>query len=421
MKMNRQIQRRVMRSGLVVLAANALLAACAGTPPGSDSCQNDAVLIDHHFEGGNFFACEFDASGQAIVHIRPEDAGSINPSPWYAFRVSPAVEEPVRIRVDFGDANARYWPKLSADGSAWRRATDNEARRAADDSAWLLELRPETPELWVSAQELLTTGWYDRWVRELDDNPALEVSLLGASRLGRPLFVAQSAPRREVVYLIGRQHPPEVTGALAMRAFVRTVTADTELARRFRDRYSLVIIPLINADGVARGHWRHNMDGTDLNRDWGPFAQPETRAARDLIASIDAEGRRPALMLDFHSTGSSLFYTQLPEESSWSTDFATEWFARFRARRPDFDFKHDARPRSDQPNTKNYFFDRYRIPAITYEIGDEEDREAVADTTPVFAEEMMRLLLETSEDDQLANRSNAVASQGRPQPLPVPD
>jgi hypothetical protein len=59
----------------------------------------------------------------------------------------------------------------------------------------------------------------------------------------------------------------------------------------------------------------------------------------------------------------------------------------------DFEFTHDPRPPSGLDNTKNYFFSRYGIPAITYEIGDEADRQAIYEHTPAFAEEMMRVML----------------------------
>jgi len=397
-----------------------LLAGCATAPQPAGFCESAGFLIDDRFEGGNFYECTVTSARSATLEIRPEDAPPINRSPWYAFRLSPKSDEPITVRLDFTDGYARYWPKLSADGRNWRRAPESTVTMLDDGNAMQLRLDVDGPRLFVAAQELLTSGFYDPWIDDIRDSPAVEVSLLSRSIDGRPIYVAQSAPRREVVYLIGRQHPPEISGALAMRPFIDTVLADTELARAFRERYMLVIIPLINPDGVAAGHWRHNLDGTDLNRDWGPFLQPETQGAKRLVDQLDAEGRRPALMLDFHSTRASLFYTQLPEESSWTIDFATEWFARFRERRSDFEFKHDQRPRSGQANTKNFFFDRYRIPAYTYEIGDEEDRAVIADTTPVFAEEMMRLMLEYSEADQVVNRDNAVANEGRPAPLPLP-
>ena len=179
-----------------------------------------------------------------------------------------------------------------------------------------------------------------------------------------------------------------------MRSFVGAVLGDSALARSFRDRYSVIIIPLINPDGVALGHWRHNVNGVDLNRDWGTFTQPETQSVARLLESIERAGVSLELMLDFHSTRKNTFYTQLPEESASPVDFATAWLGRAKERLPDFEFKHDARARSGQANTKNYFFDTYGIPAITYELGDETDRQAIYDSTPVLAEEMMRAMLE---------------------------
>ena len=49
---------------------------------------------------------------------------------------------------------------------------------------------------------------------------------------------------------------------------------------------------------------------------------------------------------------------------------------------------------SGQENTKNYFYSTYHIPAITYEIGDEVDRGDISRTSPIFAQEMMRVMLE---------------------------
>ena len=156
----------------------------------------------------------------------------------------------------------------------------------------------------------------------------------------------------------------------------------------------LVLVPLINPDGVAAGHWRHNMGGRDLNRDWGPFTQPEIQSVKRLIDELDNAGLAPKLMLDFHSTQRSRFYTQMPEDFDEELDFARDWLDRARLRMPDFDFLYDPRKPSGQENTKNYFYATYHIPAITYEIGDEVDRGELRRTSPIFAQEMMRVMLE---------------------------
>ena len=111
----------------------------------------------------------------------------------------------------------------------------------------------QTP-LWISAQELVLPSFYDQWFRQLAANPNVATQTHGRSVQGRPIYVAKTPSRPEAIILIGRQHPPEATGALAMRSFVDTVMSNTKMASDFRNRYSIIVIPLINPDGVVLGH-----------------------------------------------------------------------------------------------------------------------------------------------------------------------
>jgi len=101
-------------------------------------------------------------------------------------------------------------------------------------------------------------------------------------------------------------------------------------------------------------------------------------------------------MLDFHATKMTktmIFYTQIDNDVTDPINFAANWLGQVKSRIPGYEFKHDPRPISEQKNTKGYFYRRYGIPSITYEIADEADRDEVLQHTPVFAEEMMRELL----------------------------
>jgi murein tripeptide amidase MpaA len=192
--------------------------------------------------------------------------------------------------------------------------------------------------------------------------------------------------------LVGRQHPPEVTGALAMVSFTDEILSDSPLAQQFRDRFDLMIIPNLNPDGVEHGHWRHNMGGLDLNRDWGPFTQPETQAAKSVIDQIEAPGL--ALFLDFHSTRKNVFYTQPVGADGTEYGFTAEWLKRARAKLPSYAFDRQGAHNVDLPTSKTFIFEAFGIPAITYELGDETDRTEIAETARIFAQEMMLLLLE---------------------------
>ena len=361
----------------------------------SRSCENDVAVLDTHFEGGVFHDCTVAEDGTFEVTIRPEDAKVVVPMPWYAFRASPKKPGDITVALTFREGYARFWPKVSFDGETWSAMAAEDVTVSADDR---LSLRLSLSELpvQIAAQQLLTPAYYADWMRLLAERTDVTLRTLGVSVRGRPIGMVETTPRTEAVLLLGRQHPPEVTGALALRAFVNAVLADTELAGRFRARHAVLVVPLLNPDGVALGHWRHNAGRTDLNRDWGAFTQPETRSVARLLDTLDASGIKLRLMLDFHSTRYTefkLFYTQREEEGVAPAAFATRWLNRVRQRLPGVGFTH--RPtKSTSDTAKKYFFERYGIPAITYELGDEADPERIAEASPVFAEEMMRVLLQ---------------------------
>ena len=375
---------------VVILTSPAIAAA-------QSSCANGTLAIDANFEGGRLDHCEFSASDSVELTFRAENHRVSDAFAWFSFRIAADDPRNVTVKLQFPDSYARFWPKLSANGRDWVRAPEESVERSEVGKSMTLSLDVDESGLWVSAQELLTSRFYDDWLLQLDGHYDLDTGVIGHSRQGRPINLAKSVNRPEAIILLGRQHPVEVPGAMAMRSFVDVVMGNSDLAREFRGRFMLVIVPLVNPDGVALGHARHNAGLTDLNRDWGPFTQPETQAVAAVLDQLESDGVTPRLMLDFHATKqwpTMIFYTQVPEDDTNPKLFASNWLGRVDGRIDDFEFKHDPRPPSEQGNAKNYFFKRYGIPSITYEMGDEVDRSAIIEHTPVFAEEMMRTMLE---------------------------
>ncbi|MDX1500505.1 MAG: M14 family zinc carboxypeptidase [Woeseiaceae bacterium] len=382
----------------VAFAVLLLAGGCALTDrPAGGPCASRYFQIDADFDGGAYAACRIAGRDAVELTFRPEDPGVSGAFSWYAFRATAGKPRNLDVRLLFPGSYARFWPKLSDDGTSWRPAAVDAVSRGPDNASMQLRIEADADGTWVSAQELLGPTWYEVWLDNLDARPDVETAVVGTSVEARPIPLLRSAAGPETVILLGRQHPVEVPGALAMRRFVDVLLADTPLARRFRERFTIVVLPLINPDGVVNGHARHNAGGTDLNRDWGPFTQPETASVAALLDDLDAAGIQPRLMLDFHATrmtSTMLFYTQTDEDDTDPPGFAGDWLGRVDDRIDDYEFEHAPRAPSGQDNAKNYFFSRYGIPSITYEIGDEADRAAIHRYTPVFAEEMMRVLLE---------------------------
>ena len=127
----------------------------------------------------------------------------------------------------------------------------------------------------------------------LADQKDISVRPIGLSKEGREmrLMMIGQAQATDRIMVISRQHPPEVTGYLAMKGFIETVAGDSKLARKFRKSFAVDVVPLMNPDGADNGHWRHNSGGIDLNRDWSDFNQPETSNVRDFAQQQVEDGQ----------------------------------------------------------------------------------------------------------------------------------
>lgn len=361
-------------------------------------CQTQAFKVDADFSSANMASCSVLASDAIEILLQPENT-PINASPWYAVRLTPNQPGNVRLVLQYDVHPHRYKPKVSLDGTSWTVLPDDRVDVKAAGYRVTLDLALDDQPLFVSAQELFTNEAHDAWTRTQAGKSFVAMSEIGSSIEGRTISMIQtdaSIETPKTVMLVGRQHPPEVTGALAMVSFTEEVLSDSPLAQAFRDQFDLIIIPNLNPDGVEHGHWRHNMAGLDLNRDWGPFTQPETQAAKSVIDQIGAPGL--ALFLDFHSTRRNVFYTQPVGADGTEYGFTAEWLQRARAKLPNYAFDRQGAHNVDLPTSKTFIFEAFGVPAITYELGDETDRTEIAETARIFAQEMMTLLLEREQD-----------------------
>ena len=382
------------------------LAAVTGAPAWSveqSSCTTGLFTLQADYPGARLGPCQMIGPRDLEVRIEPEDE-PINPSPWYGFHAY--ATEPgagtLAIQLQYGPYDHRYTPKTSADGAVWR-ALPTSAVTVLDEGDAVVRVQPGQGGLYVSAQENIGNSRYEAWLSTLaKDHSDARLIEIGRSVEGRPiraLHVNPEAPRH--LLLLGRQHPPEVTGALALMSFVERLLAMRRKACTqsgptcaFFKGHGFMVAPNLNPDGVARGHWRHNVGGVDLNRDWGPFTQPETQAVRDWVDDLEATGQRLALALDFHSTYRNVFYVQDADSPTDPPAFARRWLARATAAGNPVPFEYAPRPLTDLGTAKNYFHARFGVPSITYELADEENRSAIAASAAVTADALVATLAE---------------------------
>ena len=352
------------------------------------------VQFNNKFSGARLSGCTQTGPNSFRVLIQPEHF-PINDSPWFAFQVVAHEAKTITVTLVFEHGRARYHPKISHDGVTWETLGDNAWKRDARDEA-VVTLAVGPKVLWVAAQELVTAKDFETWMDGMAQKPFVKKSLVAHSMQNRPLNQIEISESRALnyVFIIGRQHPPEVTGTFALMAFCETLAGNTELGKNFRQHFHTVIIPLMNPDGVENGHWRDNMGGVDLNRDWKDFAQPETRQVRDHLLKLAKQpGAKPFLMLDFHSTATDRFYTQLDSQKTFPPDFTVKWLGAITQRFPDYQVKREPTYHTEEYTSKIWGYKTFGIPDITYELGDNTDRAWIKQIATGAAEEMMKLLL----------------------------
>ena len=373
-------------------------------PSSSPLCQSQIAEIRADHKTARVNKCDVLSDTYFSLTVRPEKVTdpkgeTINNSPWYGFRVDPKQAGSVKFELAYENGTHRYQPKISYDGVNWNALAGTETPRPRPEK-FTFSVKSDGRPFFISAQEIFTPKAHDNWTETIAARPDVTSSIIGKSRNGYPLKMLEVKTEADVkkpyVVWVGRQHPPEVTGALALIPFTETVLNDSKLSKRFLKHFNILIVPMMNPDGVQDGNWRFNDGGMDLNRDWGPFTQPETRAVKQALTRFETKKDDIAFFLDFHSTWRNLLYTQTDEEPTNPPMFTKKWVEAVDRRLDDrvYTFTREPRAMSDRPISKNYIYENYGVPAITYEVGDATPRSAITESAQVFAEEMMRLLLE---------------------------
>jgi predicted deacylase len=334
------------------------------------------------------------------VFIGPENA-PINMSPWYSFKIWSKSERTLYIKLTYPEhAHHRYYPKLSKDGKSWNALDSSnfsvetkifEGENVRSTFTMQVDIAPDT--LWVSAQELITLKELVIWIDELNKKPFVSKSVIGQSTEGRPVHLMKIGEGSDRIMILSRQHPPEVTGFLAMQAFVETLCSESKLGEEFRKKYQALVIPMVNPDGVHHGHWRHGYGGIDLNRDWQDFNQPETILVRDFMKKNVGSGGQFVLGIDFHSTQEDVFYTSAAERIGSIPGLVNELIDSIAAGLGDY--TPNIQPiRADSPpvSSQDYIFLEFGAESFTYEVGYNTPRDFVRKKGEGTAIQLMELL-----------------------------
>ena len=380
-----------------------------------ESCRFAQVSFTAQFEAARLNGCKQVSSNSYELSIDAENR-PVNPSPWYAFIVEPGTKPNndnganITISIQAVDASPRYLPKVQNAKGDWDLLDFTVANNAIT-----FALAQNNLPLKVAAQAIINNDDYQKWTDSFSKKGLYEKVLLGQSSEGRPIYglIKQHKNNHEWLLLVGRQHPPEVTGAIAFLHFAEQMNEPNEQLDAFYQRFNVLMVPAINPDGIASGNWRHNNKGADLNRDWGKFEHIETKVVNDYLRKLLAPAtpnasntgqalKAPKLVfaLDFHSTQQDIFYTMPNDYHVAPALFADQWIEEIKANTvSSFTVRNRPGSRPDNGVFKQFIADTYHVHAVTYEVGDNTPNSLIRHVAHVSANTLVTKMLATPSEE----------------------
>jgi murein tripeptide amidase MpaA len=163
------------------------------------------------------------------------------------------------------------------------------------------------------------------------------------------------------------------------------------------------VIPIVNPDGVDLGHWRHNANGIDLNRDYAEYQQPEIRALTTFLTETASESKARIIMgLDFHSTYEDVYYTNQETAGVALASFENDWLNAISTGLAPHNYvlKKEQHSVTGNASAQHWFYHKFKALGITYEIGDNTERNFIKQKAKVSADALIRLLLKNDYSEK---------------------
>ena len=128
----------------------------------------------------------------------------------------------------------------------------------------------------------------------------------------QPMLFPGSKPRcprgkKPVVFVSARVHPGETPASYALEAFLRSLLSTDKRSSFLRKNFVFKIVPVLNPDGVFRGHYRVDQNGINLNRCYtnpSSVDHPSVFAVKSYFEYLYNLPESICMYMDFHAHAS---------------------------------------------------------------------------------------------------------------------
>lgn len=250
------------------------------------------LLIDADFPGGNILVDQVIGD---TVYLRQDQRDTQRFWFYWHFRVRGAAGQTLHILFTNGNVIGTRGPCISRDGG---RTYQWNTTCSGSRTSFTYTFGPTEQETYFCFCLPYTGHHLQEWLQVYQGHPCLHVNTLCKTKQGRPverLHLGKAGNRHKVV-VTARHHACETSASYVLEGMMEAILADPW----WQDQADVLVIPLVDKDGVENGDQGKGRNGCDHNRDYGRTnLYPETAALRTLLPEWGG-GHPIDAVLDLH-------------------------------------------------------------------------------------------------------------------------
>jgi len=145
---------------------------------------------------------------------------------------------------------------------------------------------------------------------EVNRNTSAEIFELCKSNKNRPVKAIKlgnpKSKKKYGIWLQARTHAFESGSSWVLNELLRWLVSEDPMAQELLDCSTIVVVPIVDVDGVVEGRTGKNHKPHDHNRGWGiePDYWPETSATKSILREWKAQNMLD-MFIDFHGPGNN--------------------------------------------------------------------------------------------------------------------
>lgn len=264
----------------------------------------DGITFDSDYDNGSMGSVVQRTSNRFLVPLYEEEGELGSRRYWFRFRIFGPANRILTLDLEHVE-NPR--PFIREGSAPWRRMTDEEAPDL--NSVVVRSLGKDRPVELAFFEPLGVRETAEAVAQLTLPFPQMVAEEhLGQTEEGRPLTLftitdpATPVESKRRVWVHSRAHAGEVTSTHTLLGMLERFTEDSPQGRALRSQLIVHFVPLLNPDGVRRGHTRWDAVGRDPESQWCAIASPAVQSIKTKVDLLMKEDNPITLALNLHST-----------------------------------------------------------------------------------------------------------------------